>query len=303
MMKTNLSFSSFSVLASPLFISGIYCYMLLLISKNELYTYMHSLIFLMYLFSRKGKIKKNDLLLIVAFLFPSILRYTFLYMIGIILFFQKSEHLIKRNKITKLASVPEKLYLKVLFVTFVFFISFLIFIRLFQPIIMMYYRDPFKEILNLYLGIYLTLIILIFVFWVLVLICLELVRISFSIQESEGKLQKTIVSYLIIVLILFTIPDILFSILYSLTMTIFVDESYTILTMYYYSFILHFLIPMNSYYLSIQNEIQQSFVFGFINGIHVYATKIIDSIVVSAIIVSLFSSKLMSFLKNDISIK
>lgn len=186
-----------------------------------------------------------------------------------------------------------RIYFKYLFIVMGYFLFFTVFLSMLSPLVSSNYTGNYDKYINIGLIGYLCAIISVSVLFLLVFLSIDLVRITLQIHKGNDGLLKVILSFVSVILVFMLLPDFLFATIYSFSLNIIFNSSYEIIDMFYYSFILHYLIPMNSHYLSIQSVIQQNYMLGLLNGIHTIMIKVIDNIVITSIVLALFTNNLL----------
>ncbi|NQX62894.1 hypothetical protein [Paenibacillus qinlingensis] len=272
-------------------------YFIFILTKLELTSYISLMLYVGYLFIRK-RLNKRDKIILLVLIFPSLVKMCAFFLYG---YYQLLKN---HNKMLILLTrkwnpgVYEYGLIRYLSVFFLFFIFLFLALALMNPVINLYYHGDLKAILDNGLTIYFLGTLTFFIIWLLISICIYLVKSAISISTSaENDIFKIVGSYIFIIILFLVVPDFLYAIIYSSTMTMLLDQ-HQIIDMFYFSFMLHHQIPMNEYYSNIGDMLQQKYVYGLISGVHVLTVKVLDGTIVAAVIVTLFSDKLMRILRS-----
>lgn len=287
-----LTEASINAMSNLLLIGGLFSYLIFVSTANEFVMYVFTIVYYAYLAAKK-KLSIIDFCLAIIFIFPSLLRLSLLFLVAIVYLIIKYNKLYNQILHKLFNSLMMKVYCKHLFFSIGFFIIFTLGIIVLNPVINIYYRE-YKTILDIGFGLYFISVISVFVFFLLFSLSLDLVKAAFIVKELPRNLIVVVASYLAIILIFMVLPDALYSVLYSFSFSMMTTKEHEILEMFYHSFLLHYQVPMNDHYLAIQDSIQHSFVLGLINGVHIYTVKIVDGVIIAAIVVTLFVNKVLS---------
>lgn len=275
------------ILINPLVLSGVFTYFIFISTGLEFINYIYSLIFYMSLVSKK-KLSIQDKILIFVFATPSFVRICLLFSILVVYFFKKNNQVNERKKV----NLAEKLYTKhVVYNTVGFFLLAALFIPILTPTINIYYNDNNKHLFDVGISIFFLFLFSLYVLWLLISLNIDLVKAAFIMESSNNHKILQFISYIIIIILLILVPDILYSILYSFTLSIIQSNEHGIFEMFYYSFLLHHQIPLGESFTILHNEIQNSFTLGLINSFHVITNKLVDSVIIAAIILNLLGNQ------------
>lgn len=281
------------LLYSPLIIGSILAYIIVVYSSEELIMKLAlSVIYIVYILSyRKRKIW--ILCLLLAIISPPFIILLAIFPILLVMVIMRYRNAYNRWLKRIYGLNFARIYFKYLFIVMGYFLFFTVFLSMLSPLVSSNYTGNYDKYINIGLIGYLCAIISVSVLFLLVFLSIDLVRITLQIHKGNDGLLKVILSFVSVILVFMLLPDFLFATIYSFSLNIIFNSSYEIIDMFYYSFILHYLIPMNSHYLSIQSVIQQNYMLGLLNGIHTIMIKVIDNIVITSIVLALFTNNLL----------
>ncbi|GLI09653.1 hypothetical protein YDYSG_56850 [Paenibacillus tyrfis] len=241
------------------------------------------------------KEKLKNIFIIFILLMPSIIKVSFVFVWGLFYLLRNYDSIFEEIVCSAKYNTFEEGINKNFYLFITFFVYLVTTIEVLIPIINMYYYGNLSSIIDALFSMYFIFIISFFIFWLLVSISVYLVKSTLVINGGQSDIFKTVIAYLCIIASFLIIPDFLYSIIYSATMTL-TGDKHGYLQMFYFAFMLHHQVPMNDYYMNIQDKIQHNFAYGLVSGLHVLTVKIVDGTIIAAIIVTLFSDKVLKLI-------
>lgn len=281
---------------NPLIAGGLFSLAIFWQQRDEWVLYLYTVVYAFYYFPKKDK-KRVELVIMLALICPSFIKMGVLLALGtyqLTLVINRYSPSLTGEPAKGILGAIEKVYMRH---------SFLFFVPLIFSLVLLYIVYPAAVVSELYANykvaieivflIYFGLMICIFFIYFMISLTIELTKAVFHLESSEKSIFRLITQCLLLILAFLFIPDAIYSFLYYSVFPMIGQQSYSLLAMFYYSFLLHHLIPMNSYYLGIENEIQGSYVMGWLRGLHVYTLKIYDSAVILPLVLTILSNRII----------
>lgn len=270
--------------------AGIYIFSIYSVVKEELILYLFTFIYGVFLLTLPKK-KAKYILLFIILLLPSVIKIPILLLIGAVLLLKNFDKFIEPlNEISAIGDYLKHCYL---------FLAYFIYIGITIPILMptfIYYHEPYMQLIDILLGIFYVTLLSLLIFWELYAISLLLFKYIDSINRLKN-IKLIITLYIGIIICFFMLPDTLYALLYSYLFTVFENNEIPTGKIFYFTFLMHHTISMNDYYLEILSVLQNSTLLSILSIIHVITVKIVDTVIIASIILSLLGKKLSEMTK------
>lgn len=290
------------LIGNPLYLGAVYCLFLFFITQNEIALYIYNLIFLVYLYCIDGKQRRRGYFVLALLFLPSIIKLPILILILTIFVCIKIEWIgtyffYEKTKQNDFSYNIVRFYNQLVFIICYLFFMLLLLI----PAINLYYYgylSDHKEKLDMMFTIYFMLLMFVVVIWTIVSLSIYLIKSALSLETKHSNIFDLVWKFILTIVIFLILPDISFSVLYSYGYSMFFSDV-GIVHMFQYAFKLNHQIPLSNEFMTIQNNIENISILNILQILNVITNKIINIIVISSIIISVFSNKLNLYLNGE----